>query len=255
MSRPRLDLVNRREKVRLRLWTLGFWRQETVLDLYAGEGNLSRLYAPRCERLICVEKDGEVFKSLHESMRGFENVSLINRDNMEFLEELNEPCISFVDFDAYGCPNRQIGKFFEKYPVERAIMVNVTDGTLLNLSRLATIDLEEHYLVNLFPKGYLSRRNFDSKRGLRRLLPWLQRTFINLLAAKHGFSTSFIYHAMNREANVTYYGFIAYPDIKTSLWAMGKTSLINFKKDEESVIKTLMRLVKREREDSEFGAS
>jgi len=243
-SKP-LDLLNRGEKIKLRLWTYGFWRQGTVLDLFAGEGNLSMLYAPGCERLICVEEDAEVFGKLRMNMGGFGNAILVNRDNMGFLAELDESDLTFVDFDAYGCPNRQLERFFEKQPVERALMVNVTDGTLLNLNRLATIDLEEHYLINLFPKGYLSRSDFNSKRGLRRILPWLQRTFINLLAAKHGFNTHFLYHAMNREANVTYYGFIAYPEARTSLWATGMTPTIRFRKDEESLIKTLRKIVKK----------
>lgn len=238
-SKPRPDLSDRQDKIRLRLWTLGFWRQETVLDLYAGEGNLSRLYAPKCERLVCVEKDGEVFKRLCENIQGFGNVSFVNDDNMSFLETVDEiEDVSFADFDAYGCPNKQIMKFFEKVPVQRAIMVNVTDGGFFNLRRMANMDLEELYLVNI-PK-----EEYDAKRRIARLMPTLQEQFIHTLAMKHGFSTHFLYHAMNREANATYYGFIAYPEASTSLWAAGQTPTIRFRKDEESLIRTL-RKVKR----------
>lgn len=238
------------EKIRLRLWTCGFWRQQTVLDLFAGMGYLSKEYAEAgCERLICVEKDPEYFKVLEDRMKSLSNVELVQADNIGFLDDVASiRDVSFVDFDAFGCPNQQIAKFFEKYPVERAMMVNVTDGTLLNLNRLASIDLEEHYLVNLYSKGRLSRRDFDSKRGLRRLLPWLQRTFINLLAAKYGFSTSFVYHAMNREANVVYYCFIAYPDCEVELpWASGQSPVLRFRSDEEVRVKTLRKFVERRR--------
>lgn len=245
MVKPyQLARESREEKHRLRLWTYGFLKQETVLDLYAGEGNLSRLYAPRCERLICVEKDGEVFEELKSNLSSFDNISLVNCDNLYFLEDLDEENISFVDFDAYGCPNLAIMKFFEKYNVDRAIMVNATDGVLINLSRLATVDLEKYYLLNLYPKGRLPRREWDSKRHLNRLLPWLQETFIHLLAAKYGFNTHFVYHAMNRAANVTYYGFISYPQTITSLWATGKTPIIRFKKDKSSWIKTVRKQIK-----------
>jgi hypothetical protein len=38
---------------------------------------------------------------------------------------------------------------------------------------------------------------------------------------------------MNMAANVTYHGFIVYPEVKVGLWAAGKTPTIQFKKDEE----------------------
>ncbi|MEM2094590.1 MAG: hypothetical protein QXI32_04775, partial [Candidatus Bathyarchaeia archaeon] len=158
------------------------------------------------------------------------------------------PDVSFVDFDAYGCPNQQIIKFFENYPVKHAVVVNVTDGSLLNMKRLATIDLGKYYLVNLYGKGHLNERDFNSKRGLRILLPWLQETFIHLLAVKYGFNTCFLYHAMNSMANCTYYGFIAYPAIEVALinlgWATGKTPIIKYRSDEEASIRSLRKQMK-----------
>jgi tRNA G26 N,N-dimethylase Trm1 len=246
-----LDESSRAEKIQLRLWAFSLFPQRTALDLYAGEGNLSRLYAKGCSRLICVEQDPEVFKKLMENMRGTEvELELLNMDNQVFLDRVAEvPDVTFVDFDAYGCPNPQVAKFFENYPMRHGITVNVTDGSLLNLKRLATIDLAKHYLINLYPKGYLTKREFDSKRGLRRLLPWLQETFIHLLAAKYGFNTCFLYHAMNSAANCTYYGFIAYPDIEIPLtghlgWATGKTPLIRYKSDEKVEIKDFSKRTK-----------
>lgn len=238
-----LKQSDRSDKIGLRMWTFGFWRQRTVLDLYAGEGNLAREYLDAgCEKLICVEEDGVVFERLEADLSEFDNASLFNCDNMDFLEKVGElENISFVDFDAYGCPNLQIRSFFEHYPIERAIMVNATDGVLVNLTRLASVDLKKYYLVDLYPKGKLPRKLWESKRSLNRLLPWLQETFIHLLAAKHGFNTLFLYHAMNREANVTYYAFIAYPEHRTRLWATGKTPIIRFEKDRDTMIKTIKR--------------
>jgi len=255
-----LDESNRAEKIRLRLWTFSFFPQRTVLDLYAGEGNLSRLYAKGCSHLICVEKDHEVFGKLVENMRGTESKpDLLNEDNQLFLEKVAEiPDVTFVDFDAYGCPNQQIIEFFENYSVTRGIVVNVTDGSLLNLKRVASIDLAKHYLVNLYTQGRLARKDFDSKRALRRLLPYLQETFVHLVAAKYGFNTCFLYHAMNSSTNCTYYGFIAYPSIEVSLvghmgWATGKTSFIRFKSDEMTQIKNLRKKVKKDDKESLAG--
>jgi hypothetical protein len=235
---------DRSDKERFRLWTFNFWRQETVVDLFAGLGRLSKLYAPHCEKLICVEKNETTFKQLAANVRS-STAELRCMDNLDFLGGVSEiQDISFVDFDAYGCPNLQIKKFFENYPVERAIMVNVTDGTLFNLSRTVNIDLNKYFLVNLYQKGRLSLEDYTSKRRLRRVLPWLQENFVHLLAAKHGFSTLFLYHAMNNAANVTYYGFIAFPEIHVSLMAFGKTPITRFKKDKGSLIKTLKKTVK-----------
>jgi len=80
-----------------------------------------------------------------------------------------------------------------------------------------------------------------AKHGLRRLLPWLAETFIHTLAAKYGFSTHFVYHAMSGRSNVLYYGFIAYPGSATSLWATGKTPVLRFKKDVRVPVKTMRR--------------
>jgi len=171
-------------------------------------------------------------------------VELHSCDNMEYLEEFHELEITFADFDAFGCPNAQIAKFFENHPVTRAIMVNVSDGSLLNLQRGATIDLEKYYLLNLFPKGLLDDRDLVAKRGLKRLLPWLVETFIHSLAAKYGFSTHFVYHAMSNRANVLYYGFIAYPETMTSLWATGKTPVLRFKRDVRIPVKTMRKHLK-----------
>ena len=246
-----LDESNRAEKIQLRLWTFGLFPQQTALDLYAGEGNLSRLYAKGCRRLICVEQDPEVFGRLVENMRGTKTrPDLLNEDNQLFLEKVAEiPDLTFVDFDAYGCPNQQMTQFFENYPVTHGIAVNVTDGSLLNLKRVASIDLAKHYLIDLYPKGRLTRRDFDSKRALRRLLPWLQETFIHLLAAKHGFNTCFLYHATNSSANCTYYGFMVYPSVEVTLvahlgWATGKTPLVRFRTDEKTNIRNLRKKMK-----------
>ena len=235
---------DRSEKARLRLWTFHFWWQETVVDLFAGLGSLSQLYAPHCEKLICVEKDETTFKQLTMNVQA-PSAELRCIDNLDFLEGVGEiPAVSFVDFDAYGCPNLQIQKFFENYPVERAIMVNVTDGTLYNLSRTVNIDLNKYFLVNLYSAGRLSQADYESKRTLRRVLPWLQENFIHLLAAKHGFNTLFLYHAMNHAANVTYYGFIAFPETHVNLMAFGKTPITRFKKDRTSLVKTMMKTAK-----------
>lgn len=81
-------IPHHREKMKLRLWTFRFWKQLTILDLFAGMGFLSEEYArARCDRLVCVRKP-EYFKVLGERMRPYPKVVLHNVDNMGFLETI-----------------------------------------------------------------------------------------------------------------------------------------------------------------------
>lgn len=234
-----------REKVKLRLWTFGLWKQQTVLDLYAGMGYLSEEYAKAgCDRLVCIEKSPKYFKALEDRMKTYPNVDLHNRDNKKFLERIRDlKNVTFVDFDAFGCPNHQIQLFFKNFSIDRAIMVNVTDGMIFRLKRYPSVHLDRHYLVGI-PKEEAVKAK---EHHIARLLPWLQEQFIHILALKHGFNTHFLYHAMSRETNVTYYGFIAYPECHVNLrWVTGKTPIITYGRDDrrEIPVKTLAREVK-----------
>ncbi|MFQ6075414.1 MAG: hypothetical protein ACE5Z5_04680 [Candidatus Bathyarchaeia archaeon] len=214
-----------REKVKLRLWTFRLWRQQTVLDLFAGFGTLSEEYARAgCDRLICVEKDPEYFRALQERMRPYPNVDLHN--------------ITFVDFDAFGCPNHQIQQFFKHHPLTRDIIVNVTNGMIFRLKRYPSVHIDRHYLVNVPKEEAVEAK----EHHIARLLPWLQEQFIHILALKHGFNTAFLYHAMNLAANVTYYGFIAYPETEVRpRWATGKTPIIKYKDPKLLPIRSLLK--------------
>lgn len=61
-----------------------------------------------------------------------------------------------------------------------------------------------------------------------RVATCLEENFIHLLAAKYDFNTLFLYHATKKAANVTYYGFIAYPEVSVDLWATGETPTTRF---------------------------
>lgn len=54
--------------------------KDTVLDVGAGFGFLTRFLAPRCKQVIAVEKDPHVAEVLRKQVRGLTNVSLIIGD-------------------------------------------------------------------------------------------------------------------------------------------------------------------------------
>jgi hypothetical protein len=229
------------EKIKLRLWTFGFWQQRTVLDLFSGMGFLSERYIQAgCKNLYCIEKEQEYFDEMKKRLDKYPNCAIYHGDNIKWSEANlgNIRDITFVDFDAFGCPNKQIQLFFKLYPIkEQAVIINVTDGGFYNLRRFSNIDVQETYLTKV-------SKEYDIKRRLSRLMPELQQQFIRTLAMQYDFNIHFLYHAMNDEANVCYYGFIAYPQTEVKIFGFGQSQTIRFKKDETSMIKTLKKLVK-----------
>ena len=90
------------DKLNLRMQVYPMLPQKTVLDLFAGRGYLSSLYAPYCWRIICVDKDPEQICFLERNMRDYKHAVLINDDDLNFLEMLDGSNVTYVDFDAYG---------------------------------------------------------------------------------------------------------------------------------------------------------
>lgn len=211
------------------------------MDLFAGMGYLSERYLQAgCERLYCVEKESDYYEEMKKRLSQYSNCEIYCADNLKWLEthlgSLGD--ITYVGFDDFGCPNRQLQLFFRLYPIkERAILVNVTDGDFYNLRRFSNIDVEEAYLARV-------SKDFSIKRKLSRLMPELQQQFIRTLAMQYDFNIHFLYHAINDEANVSYYGFIAYPQTEVKLFGFGQSQTIRYKKDKTSHIKTFKKLVK-----------
>jgi len=108
-------------------------RRGTILELYAGRGNLTRnLYASRAKKLILVDKDPEALKYNYAKLGGHKyKAELHAMDCEQYLEQLDPSSLDdlvLVDFDAFGSPGPAIRKFFEVYKVDRPLLVAITDG-------------------------------------------------------------------------------------------------------------------------------
>jgi 16S rRNA (adenine1518-N6/adenine1519-N6)-dimethyltransferase len=55
-------------------------REDVVLEIGAGIGNLTRLLAQRAGEIISIERDRRFIKILREQMRGFPNVQIVHGD-------------------------------------------------------------------------------------------------------------------------------------------------------------------------------
>ncbi|MEM3737536.1 MAG: hypothetical protein QXJ75_05585 [Candidatus Bathyarchaeia archaeon] len=187
---------------------------EVVLDLFAGKGLLSWLYAKGCRRLISVEKNPEYFKVLKRNMSEYPHAICLQRDNLEFLESGDlaelEGHITYVDFDAFGCPSLQVQRFFERYRVERAMVVSLTDGILFNFRRHGSADLRRYYLQDFYVGG---EPECGVTQSLGEYLFTIQSNFINILCMRWGLAAHPLYFKVNERSTATYSSYLILPRI------------------------------------------
>jgi len=202
------------EKVSLRMQTYSLWPQHTVLDLYAGKGYLSWLYARHgCKKIVCVEKDERYFRVLKQNMAEFKGKAvLMQGSNLEFLENQLDPDeqVTYVDFDAFGVPTIQIQKFFEKYPIRHSLVMAVTDGVIFNFRRLSNTDLHRYYLQDFLIEQV---RACKSIQDLGEYCIQIQRQFIDILCMKHEAQAFPLYFKVNRRCTAIYSAYMILPKI------------------------------------------
>jgi len=243
------------DKASLRMQVYGMFPQEVVLDLFTGKGLLAQLYAPTCKRIICVEKDPDLFKALKRNMARFRRKAvLINDDNMNVLEQLpnilrniGEQRITFVDFDAYGCPTPQIQKFFDVYQQKQNLVISLTDGMLLNFRTWSSADLRRYYLqdfyVDLGPK-YTKDDQYHVTRKLGEYLFQIQKNFIDILCMRHDAQSHPIFFKAKESGSVVYSAYVIMPKL------IGVT---DFKK--YAGIMTRVEIDEQEDPNSQYGSS
>jgi len=107
----------------------------TVLELYAGKGNLSaEVWKHKAKKIILVDKNAEYLREAAAKLKGKSHV-IVRANNLKWLEqELPQEKLSnltVVDFDAFGSPAPQIRRFFNGLPVKKSMIVAVTDGSCI----------------------------------------------------------------------------------------------------------------------------
>ncbi|RLI28413.1 MAG: hypothetical protein DRO46_04070 [Candidatus Hecatellales archaeon] len=191
---------------------------QTVLDLYAGKGYLSWLYAKHgCQKLICVEKNKRYFQVLKRNLAEFKGKTLLyNMDNLRWIEACLNPeePITFVDFDAYGSPALQVQKFFAKYPVRRVMAVCLTDGLIFNFRRVSNVNLKKLYLQDFYLDGLAGEPGKPrSVQNLGEYIFQIQRNLMDILAMRFGFQAYPLYFKVNSRRTAAYSAYLVMPKL------------------------------------------
>lgn len=198
-------------------------RGGTVLELYAGRGNLSRhIYAKRGRKLILVDSDAEALQQAHQKLRGRCQHETIAKDNVRWIEEEMEPeelsDLLIVDFDAFGSPAEPAKAFFANYPVKKSMYVAFTDGSALH-SRYCQDEegkkwLRHEYGVNRIPNA--------TREGS---ISTLDR-FMQIQGREHGFKADKVSVA-HGDANTVYVGYKISParDNRLQAWKTEKMKI------------------------------
>lgn len=181
-----------------------YMNKGTVLELYAGKGNLSKtVWAPKATKLILVDKREDYLKEAASKLKGKTHV-IVRANNLKWLEnELPQEQIdnlAAVDFDAFGSPSRQLNAFFNNLPVKRSMVVAVTDGSCI----YAKIG-DGHYKHQFFKENYGRLVNGTRDSQLRALDGLMQKQ-----VRKHGFKVHPINAGFGRQT--VYAGYKITPD-------------------------------------------
>ena len=208
----------------MRMQVYQMFPQKLVLDLFAGKGLLAQLYAPHCKKILCVEKDPELFEALKRNMKRFrDRAVLLNQDNMDvlddlprILENLGRLPVTYVDFDPYGCPSPQIQKFFDIYQPKQNVAIVLTDGILLNFRTWSSADLRKYYLqdfyVDVGPK-YSNDDQYHVTRKLGEYLFQIQKNFIDILCMRHDLQSHPLFFKVKRSNTVVYSAYLIMPKL------------------------------------------
>ena len=195
-------------------------KHDLVLDLFAGKGYLSWLYATylKPRKIICIEKDPEIYKILRKNMRGVRNVITLNMDNIRVLEEPLWPGrYTLVDFDDTGCPTAQIIRFFKAYPITHALIISITDGMILNFRSSRSADLLKWYLQDFYPEASSKMKDllnpYEINTRLGEYFPEIQRRFIDILCMRHNAQAVPLYFKIKKTNTVMYSSYMILPRI------------------------------------------
>jgi len=135
----------------------------TVLELFAGKGYLSKhVWAKKADKLIMLDKEAEFLNEAKRKVKGKVRHETIVANNLVWLRKVMNPSelknVKVVDFDSFGSPATQIKRFFDNFPIKKAMFICMTDGSNIFLAfhrkrKSAHKFLRENYGVDFQPAG------------------------------------------------------------------------------------------------------
>ncbi len=112
------NFINNQRLIRKLVEKAKINKNDVVIDLGAGTGNITRVLASKCKKVIAIEKDKQLFKSLRHNLSGYKNVKFVNTDIIQ-----------------YTFPQKQAFKIFANIPFNYTADII---EKILNLSNLPT---------------------------------------------------------------------------------------------------------------------
>jgi len=186
-------------------------KKGTVLELYAGRGNLSKsVYSKNADKLILVDMDKDALGNARRKLEGvrhetypLENTEFVDKHLNNGLRGELQKDLTLVDFDAFGSPADAMKSFFSKYEVKRPLYVGVTDGSFVFAQRHAHQEygrdwVRKHYGVHMYP------------RNREKYVEILDK-FMDGLGEKHGFKSDRV-NASHGEHGAIYLGYRLTPN-------------------------------------------
>jgi len=179
----------------------------TILELYAGRGNLSKnVYMHHAGRLILVDSDAKALRIAHRRLGDRVEHEEYAMDNIAFirnvLPKLDLDDLTLVDFDPFGSPAKVAKEFFSVYKVRKPLYVAFTDGSSQHNRFIQNEEgrrwLRQTYGVNRIPSA--------TREGV---IDTLDR-FMQLQGKKHGFTVERI-SVGHGDANTVYVGYLLRP--------------------------------------------
>ena len=204
------DHGNRQIKFLLRQALLPRIEPKTVLDLFAGRGEISARLYQGFRELHCVEKNPRAFAFLEKR---FSNLSepaiyLHRGDNLRFISEkvAGISDINLVDADAYGSPTPQLKAFFQHDRVTEPMLIFATDGG--KLARLRGRLWHPDWYSAREPEGRPAPRyNYTVVQHYELLI----RQFWREMARAHAFRIQTFQLVWKQGKLVAYYGLLLAP--------------------------------------------
>lgn len=167
-------------------------RKGDVLEVFAGEGELTEeVYANRkVGKVVLVDKDADSLAEADRRLKGKVRREIVVADNRQWLaNEMDSKTLrnlKLVDFDAYGSPADQIRLFFDNYPVEKPLLVALTDGSAFWVGFHQNAEgrrwLKKKYGLDVLPKQVGNIRYGTRQQQLAVL-----NKFMKNQGQKHGF--------------------------------------------------------------------
>ena len=174
----------------------------TVLDLFAGRGEIAVKVYGGFREVHLVEKNSKQFAVLENKFAACPSVRLWRMDNLKFIAQKLAlfPELRVVEFDAYGTPNHQIKLFFENHKLKKPLLVFATDG--FRIARIRGANFSPQLYFAGPDRGSVNRYDPVLDRHNEALI----RTFWDGLAARHNFRILLFKLLRKKGGQVVYYG-------------------------------------------------